>query len=79
MARLKFVVHERLLAYKKALEILEKEENPPKPKAPKRVVDNLEKIPSLIKIRMLKFRHHTWELNSSVPPVSVNGSKQLDK
>jgi len=75
MARLKFVVHERQLAYQKALEILDQEAQEKKPAGVKRHPSGLSQVKSmsrLVRERIRKFRHDTWKAQNQIPPVAVN-------
>jgi hypothetical protein len=78
MARLKFVVHERQLAYQKALEILAKEDEDKK--LGKEIGKSVGKLtiktmPRIVRERIRKFRHHSWREQADIQPVPVNQTR----
>jgi len=82
MARLKFVLHERQLAYQKAVEILDEEEAQKARRAEERPKFfpglapegplNVRMLPRIIRERMRKFRFDTFKEVTNITPVSVN-------
>ena len=78
MARLKFVVHERQLAYQKALEILDQEaleKTPASTTGAQRRQSSLSQVKTMSRVvreRIRKFRHDTWKAQNQIPPVAVN-------